>query len=68
MGAVTEMLELAREVQGCDVRLGLLGSDHTRNLEFRRELEKRRAHAAERLAELEAEHGLPSEEIPPGPD
>src|SRR5258707_2733352 len=61
MSTVTdEMFDLARQVQGCDVRLGLLGTD-TRHNDFRRDLERRRAEAAERLAELEAEHGLPPE-------
>lgn len=60
MSAVIEMVDLAREVQGIDVRLGLIGAE-PRNIEFRRDLEERRALAAERLAKLEAEHGLVDE-------
>jgi hypothetical protein len=63
MSVDTELLELAREVQGCDVRLGLLRADDIRNLEVRGELEQRRTTAAARLAELEAEHGW--QEPPP---
>jgi hypothetical protein len=64
MSVDTELLALAREVQGCDVRLGLLPPDESRNLELRRELAERRASAAERLAVLEAQHGW-HEEPPP---
>jgi hypothetical protein len=44
--------ELLREVQACDVRLGLLPPfDSTgRNEAFRHELQERRARAVERLA------------------
>lgn len=46
--------ELEREVQGCEVRLGLLPPfDGTgRNDAFRQELQDRRAHALRRLADL----------------
>ena len=65
MSVDTELLALAREVQGCDVRLGLLPPEDRRNVELRRELEERRASAAERLAALEAQHGWKPEEPPP---
>ena len=57
MSVDAELLQLAREVQACDVRLGLISADDRRNVQFRRELEQRRATAAARLAELEAEQG-----------
>jgi hypothetical protein len=61
MDAVVEIVELGREIQGCDVRLGLIGSD-TRNVGYRHGLEERRALAADRLAALETELGLQPED------
>ena len=67
MSVSTELLDLAREVQACDVGLNLLRADDSRNLEARRELAERRAIAAKQLAALEAEHGWqPADEPPPG--
>jgi hypothetical protein len=59
MSVDVEMLELAREVQACEVRLGLMPASlgDSRNEAFRQELLDRHAIAAKRLAELESEHG-----------
>jgi hypothetical protein len=55
-----EMLDLAREIEACDVRLGFLPAHDARSAQMRREVETRRAEAAERLARLEAEAGWES--------
>ena len=52
-----EMLELAREVQGCDVRLAFMRADDVRNDRLRRELQERRESAAASLAVLEELNG-----------
>ena len=58
MSVSEELMALAREVQACDVRLGLLPvASDDRNDAFRRELQDRRRDAAARLAQLEAEGG-----------
>ncbi len=57
MSVNAEMLELAREVQACDVRLGLLLDGIGRDNPVRLELQHRRTIAATRLAELEARFG-----------
>ena len=56
MDAEKERVALAREIQGCDVRLGLLppAGQEPRNEAFRAELEQRRVDALQRLAQLEA--------------
>ena len=64
MSVDTELLAYAREVQACDIRLELLPRDKSCNVQLRRELEERRAGAAERLAKLEVEHGWQPEEPP----
>jgi hypothetical protein len=61
-----EMIELAREIEACDVRLGFLPSHDPRSERMRREVEQRRAEAAQRLRELEIEHGWdPADEAAP---
>ena len=66
MSVDAELLALASEVHACDVRLGLLPADDGwASIQFRRELERRRASAAERLAAVEAQHGWTFEEPPP---
>ncbi len=59
MAVDEEMLALAREVQACDVRLGLMPNDGERAAALRRELERRRDEAARRLAALEQAAGWP---------
>ncbi len=66
MSVNAEMLELAREVQACDVRLGLLLAGVGQDNPVRLDLQHRRAIAATRLAELEARYGWePSDEPSP---
>jgi hypothetical protein len=52
-----ELFELTRELHFLDVRLRLTLNDHPRNDELRHELEDRRAAAAARLAQAQAERG-----------
>jgi hypothetical protein len=51
------MISLAREVQACEVRLGLLGQGNGRRTEMRDELEARLNVIKRRLEKLEADHG-----------
>lgn len=64
-----EMLELAREIEACDVRLGFLPANDRRCAEMRGEIERRRREASQRLAELEAENDWnTADESPPSSD
>ena len=64
MAVDAEMLRLARELQGCEVRLGLIGPEgrEGRASAMRRDLEQRRDEMRARLAKLEAAAGWSVEE------
>jgi hypothetical protein len=68
MAVDDEMLQLAREVQGCDVRLGLMPAGEARGADLRDELRRRRDEAARRLALLEAAGGWADEREEPDGD
>lgn len=60
-----EMLRLARELQGCEVRLDLLGHASERTERMRVELESRLGEMRRRLVELEAAAGWSGDDVPP---
>ena len=64
MAVDAEMFKLARELQGCEVRLGLIGHEGSegRTREMRRGLEQRRDELRERLSQLETAAGWSVEE------